>query len=425
MPYANEHSCRLEDPDQYDSFSRKNCEQKHEGKCIDVIYGIKGKKSEVQALRFKTKSWTESAARTVCKARGGTFEPAAREKQAMNEKTTTRRACLFTSAEVQFKEKTDKIRRFKIVGYSGQIIKNHWYWGNVAFDLEGLTFAKAKTPILEEHWTSARLGFTTRQEIKNNVTVEGQFLPNDRAQQLADDLDSGFPMEASMYVPPSVVERVAEGESVEVNGRTLKGPGTVFRKAVIKEVSMCVFGADDRTQSVAAGQDDQATVSYHISEEPIMEKDKKTMTPDIFAEQYPDVHQQIEDSAKKQMYDAVMQQFKELKEACGNDTALLVESFESGRTVNQAQAARIQKLEAQLRERTAVTPETPDKAKSASKPADPAVAAFNNEPEAAQPKAFDEKNATDEELEAHYKETKELKDQFTGPKAYIAYVRHP
>jgi len=130
MPYANEHSCRLEDPKKYDSFRREACGQKHEGKCIDVIYGMRDKQSavplppwpnwsrkelygtdswvifddcvweakqpsqgeqpaegaywtkvsEMQALRYKTDIWTEGDAREHCKERGGSFEPAAKDK---------------------------------------------------------------------------------------------------------------------------------------------------------------------------------------------------------------------------------------------------------------------------------------------------------------------------------------------------------
>jgi phage head maturation protease len=75
-PYPEEHSCRLKDPGGYDRFARKNCEQKHEDKCIDVIYGIKSGKSEVQALRYKKDIWTPAAARSHCSSREGTFEAA-------------------------------------------------------------------------------------------------------------------------------------------------------------------------------------------------------------------------------------------------------------------------------------------------------------------------------------------------------------
>lgn len=82
MPYPNEHACRLEDPDKYDRFNRVNCDQKHDGKCIDVIYGIKEGKSEIQALRYKKDVWSASDARKHCKSRGGNFEPAKKEQSA-------------------------------------------------------------------------------------------------------------------------------------------------------------------------------------------------------------------------------------------------------------------------------------------------------------------------------------------------------
>ncbi len=77
MPLPNEHSCRLENPDKYDHFAQKNCEEKHEGKCIDVIYGIpEGGGSEIQALRYPKDIWEEVDARAHCKSRNGSFEPA-------------------------------------------------------------------------------------------------------------------------------------------------------------------------------------------------------------------------------------------------------------------------------------------------------------------------------------------------------------
>lgn len=79
-PYPNEHACRLNDPGKYDKFARKNCEIKHADKCIDVIYGIKEGKSEIQAMRYPKDIWTEDSAKSHCKAHDGTFEPASEEK---------------------------------------------------------------------------------------------------------------------------------------------------------------------------------------------------------------------------------------------------------------------------------------------------------------------------------------------------------
>ena len=76
MPFPQEHSCRLEDPGQYDRFARKNCYQKHEGKCIDFIFGVEEGTSEVQAMRYNKDVWTEEAAKNHCKDHKGSFEAA-------------------------------------------------------------------------------------------------------------------------------------------------------------------------------------------------------------------------------------------------------------------------------------------------------------------------------------------------------------
>ena len=60
MPYVNEHSARIKDPKGFDSFDRKNDEF---SPGIHIIYGIKDDKSEVQAIRFDAKKFTEEEAR--------------------------------------------------------------------------------------------------------------------------------------------------------------------------------------------------------------------------------------------------------------------------------------------------------------------------------------------------------------------------
>jgi len=77
-PYANEHSCRLNDPDKYSTFRRNN-KKTDDGKEYGLIFGkIKGSyKWELQAIRYPKKDWSESDARARCKEKdGGKFEPA-------------------------------------------------------------------------------------------------------------------------------------------------------------------------------------------------------------------------------------------------------------------------------------------------------------------------------------------------------------
>lgn len=77
MPLLNFHSCRLEDPDQFDRFATKTCAEKHEKKCINHVYGIfEEGGSKLQALRYDKHVWTEHDAAAHCQTREGIFEPA-------------------------------------------------------------------------------------------------------------------------------------------------------------------------------------------------------------------------------------------------------------------------------------------------------------------------------------------------------------
>ena len=50
-------------------------------------------------------------------------------------------------------------RGIKMTAYSGKLIKDHWYWGDLAIDTQGLKLSKTNIPILEDHETSRKIGF--------------------------------------------------------------------------------------------------------------------------------------------------------------------------------------------------------------------------------------------------------------------------
>lgn len=143
-------------------------------------------------------------------------------------------------------------RTFTGVAYSGEVIQSHYYWGDVIFDLDTI---QMKTPLgaLIDHDTGRRAG-VVRSFTKDNqggLKVSGDLLSNKNGQEVAQDSDEGYPWEMSVYIVPGSIEEVDRGE-VEVNGKTLKGPITIFRNGVIREVSFCALGADDNTSAVAA-----------------------------------------------------------------------------------------------------------------------------------------------------------------------------
>jgi hypothetical protein len=78
MPYADEHSCRLIAPAEFDEFRRQNNWKQIDGKRVDAIFGIRDGKSELAAMRYPKNDWSSSDARSHCSSQDGIlFEPAA------------------------------------------------------------------------------------------------------------------------------------------------------------------------------------------------------------------------------------------------------------------------------------------------------------------------------------------------------------
>lgn len=293
------------------------------------------------------------------------------------QKTAPQNACIFdkgcTVAFAEDADEKDKGNRFSIVAYSGQVITNHWWWGNLAFDLKGIKFAKKRTPVLQEHFSRDRIGFSTKQDISEKVTLDGKFLSNPTAQELRNDMAEGFPMQASVYLPPTLIEHVKEGEKVEVNGHTLKGPGTVFRKGAIQEVSMCTLGADSRTLSKTFAEGGKEKIEFNLIEKEHVMAESKTkveLTAEKFAAEYPDLHGELVKSAKAEGETKQLERFKEIVEVCGDDHELAATLFVEGKDKNEALSAKNKKLTDQLAASQTQT--------SANETVDPAVQEFSD-----------------------------------------------
>ncbi|TNX85368.1 hypothetical protein [Acinetobacter radioresistens] len=150
--------------------------------------------------------------------------------------------------EVLQPEGENKKRKFKGVAYAGGRVDGHWYWGRsgVVFDLEGIEIDQP-TALLEEHFSSSRVGVVKQVNTSGKIEVEGDFLSNTKAKEIVQDSDDGFPFQMSMYIDPGSVEEVSNGKSVVVNGQTFEGPITIFRQNRIREFTICTTGADRNT----------------------------------------------------------------------------------------------------------------------------------------------------------------------------------
>ena len=168
----------------------------------------------------------------------------------------------------------DKKRTFKGTAYGGGRVDGHWFWGRngVVFDLEGIEIP-TPTPLLEEHFSTSRVGVVKEVGINQNITVTGDFLRNAKAREVVDDADDGYPFQMSMFIDPGSVEEVGQGVNVVVNGQTFTGPVAVFRNNRIREFTICSTGAD-RTTSVNAFSAKPGTTNQPTEDTDVTELEK-------------------------------------------------------------------------------------------------------------------------------------------------------
>ena len=168
----------------------------------------------------------------------------------------------------------DKKRTFKGTAYGGGRVDGHWFWGRngVVFDLEGIEIP-TPTPLLEEHFSTSRVGVVKEVGINQNITVTGDFLRNAKAREVVDDADDGYPFQMSMFIDPGSVEEVGQGVNVVVNGQTFIGPVAVFRNNRIREFTICSTGAD-RTTSVNAFSAKPGTANQPTEDTDVTELEK-------------------------------------------------------------------------------------------------------------------------------------------------------
>lgn len=164
-------------------------------------------------------------------------------------------------------EGEDKKTRLNMTVYSGKPIEGHWYWGKLVMDLSGVS-VPSKFPVLEDHMTYRKIGFSS----KPVVSEEGIKLDPDKTsfvdtpesaefQKLSKE---GFPFQSSLYGTPTALEKVREGETVEVNGFKFSGPGYVWRKWRFNEASICVFGWDNKTSASAFSKDVKEEIDIEL-----------------------------------------------------------------------------------------------------------------------------------------------------------------
>lgn len=176
----------------------------------------------------------------------------------------------FSFSEASSEGGKSKKPRFRMIANSGGVIENHPYWGNFAIDLDGLQVGRRRIPTLRDHDSQRIVGWThSIEKSDEGLVVEGTFAESTPdGREVLDMLKDGFPWQASVYVPPKKIQKVGDGESVDVNGHTLHGPGHVFRESSLREVTFTALGADENTEAAQLSSGNNKIMALVYSESP-------------------------------------------------------------------------------------------------------------------------------------------------------------
>lgn len=200
-----------------------------------------------------------------------------------------RDAFRFALSPMQFakpKEDETGIYPFQMTARSGEEI-NHWYWGRIIHDMDGMQLRKDRVTVDYQHEYDAVIGYADKFSAgPDGLEVSGALVStkqHDKAFEVYAKGKAGVPYESSIdwEGPGAEVEWIPEGVSTEVNGRQFEGPGYVVRKWPLRAIAVCRYGSDPDTRTQFSNQTaDQVSVCQFSLKGPEMADSKPTTTDD-------------------------------------------------------------------------------------------------------------------------------------------------
>ncbi|HOI56466.1 MAG TPA: hypothetical protein PLP01_14555, partial [Phycisphaerae bacterium] len=170
--------------------------------------------------------------------------------------------------------------RFRMVAYTGGVMRITGFPHPVVVDLEGLAIERQDIPVRLDHNPRQGVGHTQRVVIEGGQVIAEGLVSRDTswARDVAKSGVNGFPWQASIGAAVVDAQFIPNGQSITVNGRTFDGPLHVVRKAILKEISFVDSGADAATSAriaanskepqVMEGNDTSTTVTQDTAAQP-------------------------------------------------------------------------------------------------------------------------------------------------------------
>jgi hypothetical protein len=165
-------------------------------------------------------------------------------------KTTPIKDAVYLTADIELaaQDSGDKPTptKFQGIAYSGGHIPSR----NAVIDLDSTRITDSM-PVLASHDHTARsvIGVVQSTEKNGALKVYGELFSDcdEQAVAIATKSKRGIKYQMSMALFEALSESIPEGKSVNVNGRSFKGPINVLRNGITREVSVVTLGADPAT----------------------------------------------------------------------------------------------------------------------------------------------------------------------------------
>lgn len=170
----------------------------------------------------------------------------------------------------------------KLQARSGQPIE-HWYWGKVVHDLDGMKLSKSRLPVDYCHYDHEVIGYLNKFDTDTgDLIVGGALVPfkdSDRATEIIYKSKEGVPYEASINFGGDgiKVQFLDKDEMADVNGYQLEGPATIIREWPLRGVAICPYGADANTET-SVFNDKNKTFTAEVFKPAVVEEEQEIMS---------------------------------------------------------------------------------------------------------------------------------------------------
>lgn len=148
------------------------------------------------------------------------------------------------------------IPKFSMLAYSGGPMRVAGFRDLTIVDLAGLEPAAQSIPIRLNH--DAEQGVGHADKVMNDgktLKATGVISRDTKAsREIISSSKKGFPWQASIGASIQEREYLPEGETANINGRTVKGPLNVVRKSTLSELSFVDLGADTTSSANVAAR---------------------------------------------------------------------------------------------------------------------------------------------------------------------------